>query len=198
MFSYLKSAHNSLWDRCLGVDTAVQTRPSDTSLYRDALKANAVAYGVIFRYVRLLRLQPSDVVYDIGCGAGRPLCVFARQNIARCIGIEMDRRLAEIARLNLVHLARRRCEAAVIQGDAALADYKDGSVFWLYNAFGPRTLAAVLERIRQSVVASPRQVRFCYVTPEAERAFSASTWLTRYKTVRPFLHPSCAASFWRN
>jgi precorrin-6B methylase 2 len=198
MLGYLSSAYNSLWDRHLGIRTAGEFRPPDISLHRDAAKSSPLSYSLIHRYVRALRLQPSDVVYDIGCGAGRPLCVFAREPVSRCVGIEMDCGMAEIARRNAIALIGRRSDIVIVQGDAATADYHDGSVFWLYSPFGRRTLSAVLEHIRQSVEAAPRTVRFCYVFPDCENVFSASGWLTRYNTVRTLLHPSYSASFWRN
>ena len=198
MLGYFKSAHNSFCDRRLGIRTSADIRPPDTSLHRDSGKTSALGYSLISRYIRLLRLQPSDVVYDIGCGTGRPLCLFARHRVRRCVGIEIDPAVAEIARGNAVKLVGRRSEIAIIQDDASTADYRDGTVFWLYHPFGQRTLAAVLERVHKSVEASPRAVRFCYVTPDVEQAFSACGWLTRYKTVKPFLHPGSAASFWRN
>jgi predicted RNA methylase len=173
-------------------------RPPDISLYRDASKSSTVDYSVIGAYARMLKLHPSDVVYDLGCGTGRPICVFARHLVRRCVGIEMDPGVAEIAKRNALNLVGRRSEIAIVQGDAATADYRDGSVFWLYHPFGERTLTAVLGRIRQSVEASPRSVRFCHVTPDAEEPFAACGWLTRYKTVKPLLHPSCVAHFWRN
>ncbi|HXJ03331.1 MAG TPA: class I SAM-dependent methyltransferase [Micropepsaceae bacterium] len=199
MLGQLKSAHNMYCDRRLGIQTTADIRPPDTSLHRDSGKTSALGYSLIGRYIRLLRLQPSDVVYDVGCGTGRPLCLFARRRVRRCIGIEIDPTVAEIAKTNAANLVGRRAEITVIHGDAASStDYQDGTVFWLYHPFGQRTLAAVLERVRKSVEASPRSVRFCYVTPDVEQAFSACGWLTRYKTVKPLLHPTSAASFWRN
>jgi precorrin-6B methylase 2 len=198
MLGYLKSAHNAFCDRRLGVRMAAEFRPPDTSLHRDASKSSTVGYSVINSYIRVLRLQPSDVVYDLGRGTGRPICVFACQQVKRCVGIEMDPDVAELARRNALHLVGRRPKITIIHGDAATADYHEGSAFWLYHPFGMRTLTAVLQRIRDSVAASPRQVRFCHVTLDAEQSFFECGWLTRYKSGWPPLHPSSAASFWRN
>jgi SAM-dependent methyltransferase len=198
MFGYWLSAHNVWCDRRLGIRTVGDVRPAYISLYRDATKSSPLSYSLIRRYVRALRLQPDDVVYDIGCGAGRPICVCARHLIARCVGIEMDPDMAAIAEANAARLAGRRSDIVFVRGDAATADYQSGTVFWLYNPFGPRTLAAVLDNIRRSVAAAPRKVRFCYAYPEHDAVFAASGWLTRYASVRPFLRPRYGASFWRN
>jgi predicted RNA methylase len=198
MLGHIKAAHNSFCDRRLGIRTMDEFRPLDTSAHRDAKRSAPLAYSLIARYIRSLQLEPSDVVYDLGCGTGRPLCLFARQSVARCVGVELDSRVAEIARRNTSTMIGRRSETFVIQADAAALDYRDGTVFWLYNPFGEATMAAVLARIQSSLRQSPRPVRFCYVTPDEEKVFSACGWLIRYKTVRPLLHPSGAASFWRS
>jgi precorrin-6B methylase 2 len=198
MLGYFKSVRNAFYDRRLGICTTGESRPADISQHQDAKKYTSMDYGLIARYIGLLRLQRSDVVYDIGCGTGRPLCLFARQRVAQCVGVELDRGIAEIARRNVTNLIGRQAEVSVINGDAALVDYHNSTVFWLFNPFGPGTLAAVLERIRQSVEASPRSVRFCYVVPEEEQVFSECGWLTKYRTARYLLHWHGRASFWRN
>jgi SAM-dependent methyltransferase len=198
MLGQIKAAHNWVCDRRLGIQTAGEFKPLDTSAHHDASRSAPLHYGLINRYIRLLELQPSDIVYDLGCGSGRPLCLFARQNVAACVGVELDGGIADIARRNAVRLKGRRCEVAIIQADAASLDYADGTVFWIYNSFGSATMAAVLARIGASMERRPRAVRFCYVTPEAEEAFFAAGWLSRYRTVRPLLYPSGVASFWRS
>jgi SAM-dependent methyltransferase len=198
MLGHIKAAHNLYCDRRLGIRTVSEFRPLDTSVHGDAKRSVPLAYNLIASYIGLLQLEPSDVVYDLGCGTGRPLCMFARRIVALCIGVELDFGVAEIARRNASTLIGRRSEIAVIQADAASLDYRDGTVFWLYNPFGKSTMVAVLARIQSSLRQSPRPVRICYVTPDEEEAFSACAWLTRYKTVRPLLNPGGVASFWRS
>lgn len=185
-------------DRRLGIQTIGEFRPKDTSAHGDAKRSAPLAYGLIARYIGLLQLEHSDVIYDLGCGTGRPLCLFARQNVARCVGVELDFSLAEIARRNASNLIGRRADISIVWADAASLDYHDGTVFWLYNPFGKATMASVLAGIHRGLQHSHRQVRFCYVTPDEEEEFSTCGWLTKYKTVQPLIYPSGAAGFWRS
>jgi cyclopropane fatty-acyl-phospholipid synthase-like methyltransferase len=198
MIRRVKDLRSRLWDWRLGIETTGECRPPDTSRFKDARKSGSLDYGIIAYHLRLLEIQPSDIVYDIGCGLGRPLCMFARTRAMRCVGIELDPEIAWAARTNAARLISRRAEIEVRQGDAADAEYDGGTVFWLGNPFGPKTLAAVLDKIRLSVRAQPRAVRFCYINPESEEAFAAATWLRRYRQTKMILHPIGHASFWRN
>jgi ubiquinone/menaquinone biosynthesis C-methylase UbiE len=198
MISQAKKAYDSLCDRFLGIRTADEFYPVDSSGHRDAQKCAALAYGAAAKFIKFLDLQTSDVVYDLGCGTGRVACLFARHSIAKCIGVELDPRAADIAKKNAIQLRGRRSEIAIIQADAASLDYGDGSVFWLYNPFGAATLAETLARIRHGARIAQRPVRFCYVTPENEQVFSSQDWLFRYQTIRSPIYPSCIASFWRS
>ena len=155
-------------------------------------------YGLVRRYIRLLDLTPTDVFFDLGCGPGRPLCIASRYTVSRCVGVEMSPEIAERARHNVSSLKGRLSDAIVVTADAISVDYDEGTAFWMYNPFGPRTVSAVLCRIKESLERRPREVRFCYVNPEAESAFHACDWLRPYLTERPFLHRMGVATFWRS
>jgi precorrin-6B methylase 2 len=86
-----------------------------------------------------VRIADHDVVMDIGCGMGRVLCVFARRRLKKCIGIEFSGELAGIAERNARALRGRRAPIEIRIGDAAEADYTEGTIFWIYNPFGERT-----------------------------------------------------------
>lgn len=176
----------------------MDVRPPDTTANRDALKVGSLDYGLVHRYVRLLNLCAADVVFDVGCGPGRPLCVIARRRVRRCVGVEMASEIADLARRNLATLKGRVSEAEVLTADAISVDYEEGTAFWIYNPFGPKTLTAVLSRIQESVQRRPRGVRFCYINPEAVHVFERCGWLHLYRTVRPMLYRTGVATFWRN
>jgi SAM-dependent methyltransferase len=48
--------------------------------------------------LRAAELKEGETVYDLGCGEGNILLAAAEEFGARCVGIEIDRRLAEKAR----------------------------------------------------------------------------------------------------
>ena len=55
---------------------------------------------VVAEMLRLARVSPADVVYDLGSGDGRIPIAAAREHGARGVGIELDARLVELARCN--------------------------------------------------------------------------------------------------
>lgn len=55
---------------------------------------------VVMEMLRLARVSPADVVYDLGSGDGRIPIAAARDFGARGVGIELDARLIALARCN--------------------------------------------------------------------------------------------------
>ena len=105
---------------------------------------------------------------DFGCGKGRVLAEAARYPFKSVIGLDFARELCEASRANLERVrSTRRCGGVqVLHADAAEFDLPRGPcVVYIYNPFRGPVLAAVLERIRKSVVLFPRHVRIVYVTP---------------------------------
>jgi SAM-dependent methyltransferase len=132
------------------------------------------------------RLAPTDVVYDIGCGMGRVVCLAARRRITKAVGIELNPGLAAIARRNAERLRGRRAPIEIRLADAVTADLGDGTVYYLFNPFGADTLRAVLANIERSLAKHPRAVRFIYVNPQHVDAFADSRWLEAYSALKTF------------
>lgn len=122
--------HDLYWDLRLGV----RTLRSTPALGNGAKAGDPTPYAALLRVARTL--TPADVVYDVGCGAGRACVVFATSG-ALVRGIEMSPAAAAAARRNGV---------SVIEGDARSADYAGATMLWFFNPFGPETLRAVLRR----------------------------------------------------
>ncbi len=133
-----------------------------------------------------LRISATDVVFDVGAGAGRVVCYLARRPIRKVVGVELMPDLAERASRNLATLRGRRAETEIICTDAALADYSGGTVYTFYYPFGPETLEAVLGRIRSSLT-DGRTIRLAFFDVEEEHreVLASCGWLWCYARREP-------------
>jgi SAM-dependent methyltransferase len=186
-------------DRALNIHTVPQhiDPRSGQEHCLDAVAYEPMDYPLVRNFLRVLNAQPDDIVYDIGCGMGRILCLAARQPVKGCVGIEISPTFAEMARDNARHMRGRRAPIDIIHTDATLADYSDGTVFFLFNPFGERTLRQVLLRIQESLRQRPRPIRIGYGNPVHEDILEECGWLHRYATYGApwYERPS---SFWRS
>ena len=132
--------------------------------------ADAVGY-IALEYEYLLWALPAipfaaeEVVFvDYGAGKGRALAAAAAHSFRKVIGVEISRELVEIARRNLGRMKGRRAgQIEIHHADAvAFAVPDDANVFFFFNPFGGATLARVVERIRESWTAHPRELFFIY------------------------------------
>jgi ubiquinone/menaquinone biosynthesis C-methylase UbiE len=88
-------------------------------------------YEVVEEMLRLARVGPRDVVYDLGCGDGRIVIAAAERHGARGVGIDIDpRRIAEAS------AAARRSGVAdrvrFLTQDLFETDFSEASVVTLY------------------------------------------------------------------
>ena len=147
----------------------IRTESVDSFRFRnvcaDATRYEAIPYWLLRRIVRLVSPCPEDVFFDVGCGKGRALALFSRCPIKKCVGIEIDPALGEVARRNAAALRGRLAPIEIRVQNATEADYDSGTVFFLFNPFGAATLAAVLARIQESLVKLPRRICIVYYNP---------------------------------
>lgn len=186
-------------DRRLNIDTLTGSGQfaAESSRFRDPQPNSPCNYWLLNRFLEPLHIQPKDVFYDIGCGYGRILCVLARRPLAQCVGIELSPEFAARAETNIRNVRGRISPVEVRVGDAAQADYDDATVFCLFNPFGRETMKSVLERIRQSITASPRRIRFIYTNPLQTEVFRTSGWLKKYAE-RRYAWTPLWAEYWEN
>jgi SAM-dependent methyltransferase len=206
MVHIARRLRENIIDRRLNIRTArpLDRRPSIglSSSFGDALEYQVVDYQLLRRYMEPLRIGPDDVLIDIGCGMGRVLCVFARTRLRKCIGIEISEELASIAKRNARSLHGCRTPIEIRVGDAAEADYSVGTIFWIYNPFGERTMYTVLSGLGESLSVSPRRIQIVYVNPVCEAVFRQFSWLicTGVRNF-PFYHSGAEGakvSYWTN
>jgi cyclopropane fatty-acyl-phospholipid synthase-like methyltransferase len=96
--------------------------------------------------LKLARVTPDDVVYDLGSGDGRIVILAAQKYGARGVGIELDPRLIEISR-QVAREGQVANRVTFVQGDFWTADISQATVvaIWLSHSVNMR-LEAKLRR----------------------------------------------------
>jgi precorrin-6B methylase 2 len=101
----------------------------------DPLDANVVFLptprAVVDGMFELAGVQAGDVLYDLGAGDGRIPIAAAQRFGIRAVGIEINPRMAEVARAN-VRRARVEHLVEIREGDALVADIREASVVTLF------------------------------------------------------------------
>jgi SAM-dependent methyltransferase len=104
--------------------------------------------AVVGEMLRLARVGPDDVVYDLGSGDGRIVILAAQKYGARGVGIEIDPQLVEIAREGA-----REGEVAdrvsFVEGDLFTADISPATVVMLY--LSPGVNAQLVPKLRKEL-----------------------------------------------
>lgn len=155
---------------------ALMTASYIRSFCSDATGYGQTSYSVL-RYV-LRYVGSGDVFVDLGCGKGRVIrFVASRRKLEKVIGIEIVPELAQIARSGVVNVDLI-APVEVIEGDATSADLSQGTVYYLYNPFGRKTLRKVLRNIRKTLDSNPRRIRIIYSNPVWAALLDGSSWLT--------------------
>jgi SAM-dependent methyltransferase len=81
--------------------------------------------------LRLARVGPDDVVYDLGSGDGRIVILAAEKYGARGVGIEIDPKLVEISR-EVLRNGTVADRVTFVEGDLFTVDISDATVVTLY------------------------------------------------------------------
>jgi precorrin-6B methylase 2 len=139
-------------------------------------------YHYINKIMETLKPGKQDVLYDIGSGKGRILCVAARKEVGKCVGIEVMDDLCELSRQNAAKLRGKRAPIEIRCEDAAVADMSDGTIYFLFNPFGGETLRDVLQNIARSLAEKPRRIRIVYYNSAHRDVFEKFRALRRDST----------------
>ena len=133
-----------------------QLRPDPEMVYYQPTPAR-----IVLDMVDRLSLSPQDVVYDLGSGLGRVVCLVALVSEACGIGVEFEPAYAAHAQRSARELGLAR--AAFVNADARDVIYADGTVFFLYTPFKGAILQRVVELLRHE--AGKRRIRVCTYGP---------------------------------
>ena len=146
----------------------------------DWMSRRAISYLGIERLMRKLEPGRTDALLDMGCGAGRAICVAAQYPFSRVIGIEIDEDLCALAARNARRLRRYTVRPEIVRADAAKYRVPDDiTIVFLYNPFGGGVLKAALTRILESFDRAPRRLRLAYANPREHELIAS---MQRFRT----------------
>lgn len=163
---------------------------------KDARPYETIDYFYVRKVIRVLDPQPDDVFYDVGCGMGRILCLMGRKTVKKCVGVELDPILCEIARQNAQRMYGRKSRIDVSCLDASRADFSDGTLYCFFNPFGADTLRSVIANIEKSLSEHPRKIKIVYYNALHEDVLHSFPFLNLYHTFSSF--KGQRVSFWHN
>jgi len=155
----------------------------DQSQFQDKVHYQPAFYGRLEKAAKYLQFEKDDVFVDLGCGEGRVVCFMATFPIKKCIGVELEAEFFFRAQQNALCMRGRKAEIEIIHQDAALFNPCAGTIFYIYNAFGRRTLEAVVENIRESLKSKPRKLRIIYYNPVYGEVLDQQDWLHRETSI---------------
>lgn len=141
-------------DEMLGYDYI----PDDDALPRGAVPYLPCPVDEIVAVHALVPVTENDTFVDLGCGVGRVAITTALLTGARAIGIEIQPRLAEVARDRVTALGLDRVR---IIAASALDVPLEGNVFFMYAPFNGDMLRAMLARLQAHARTRPIVIATC-------------------------------------
>jgi len=171
------------WDKKLGIETSGFPLPgrknsdSAAGANNDGTRYEAVAYSRLLAMAKVLEPSEQDVFVDLGCGKGRSVFVLSTFKVKKVIGVELDEKLAEVAKQNLRSLKVPHSDIEIIQGDAVNFESSEVTILYMYNPFGPKTMEKVLLNVKRGWLAKRRRITVYYINPLCRDLVSAQDWL---------------------
>lgn len=166
-----------LGDKRLGIDTGWYDYVNAHNSPGDSFRYEPTSYAVIQKAIDFIKLKEDDVLVDYGCGSGRVLFAMATQNLKKVIGIEFDESLVNIARKNLYQFKFKNTPIEIIHMDATTFNPIEGTIFYLGNPFGEKTLKIVLDNIKISLDKNPRTIKIVYFNSTGKSVLEKNDWL---------------------
>lgn len=162
-----------VYDRLLGIQTTGVVRLTALGLSGAGRSDYApIGFACLRRILRRISIRPGqDVFIDYGSGMGRAVIVAATYPIKSSIGVELSPDLARIAEENLARARPRlRCSDVrfVVEDATRFVVPDDVTIAFFFNPFRDDILAAVIQRIVESLDRSPRQLTIAFVHPSED------------------------------
>ena len=111
--------------------SAAQQAPTQAPLRRPDIHWVPTPSAVVDAMLKLADVQPTDVVYDLGCGDGVIVATAAQKYGARAVGIDIDPQRVKEATERAQKMGVSD-KVEIRQGDLFEADIKDATVVTLY------------------------------------------------------------------
>jgi hypothetical protein len=175
------------FDRRFGTDTGKSFTAADLRAESNELQGVwrywPTLPGMFERIVRSAAVQHEDFVFvDLGSGKGRVLMLACEWPFRRVVGVELSAALHGVARENLAIFRppERQCfdVELVCQDAAAWIPPTENLFLYLFQPFPIDTFDAVLNNLRASLQAAPRQVILAYLNPLFRERVDACDFLT--------------------
>jgi precorrin-6B methylase 2 len=146
---------------------------------------NPTPPDVVDLALRLARVGPADVVYDLGSGDGRIPLAAARDYGAKGVGIELRPELVKMTRERILQqgFADR---VTIIQGDVRHADLAAADVVFMY--LGARLTAELREKLESELPNRARVTTLSFPVPGWNTIREAERRADRRKYVRLFAY----------
>jgi SAM-dependent methyltransferase len=180
---------NKLFDRRFAVDTAGTLILPELQYDPRFKYANAYAptpRSVFHRMLRRLGVDFGRFLFiDFGCGKGKALLLAAELHFKQIIGVELSPKLIRVAEENLKTYCRGTSERDIFQVVCVDAgEYPvppEPAVYYFANPFQAEVMRKVLESIRQSHAAMPREGYIVYLDPVLQDLLDESGFLAPIK-----------------
>ena len=149
----------------------------------DGASYSASSYGILKKIINYLNIKPEDVFIDLGCGKGRVVFFFSRQKLKKSIGVDSNQELIDIAKKNLANFKLNNSPIEFLNSDAANLQFKEETIFFMFNPFGAKTMRAVLRNIEDSLAINPRSIHIIYYIPAHKHILNDQDWLVLEKNI---------------
>lgn len=128
------------------------------------------------------RLQPSDVLVDIGCGKGRVINWWLSRELGnRIVGVEVNKAVAQMTQRRL----KRHKNVKIVCGDALKNLPEDGTIFYLFNPFDRPWVAALKDRLAILFGSGERRTIFYYNCVHADVFKEDPDWIVEEVVPEP-------------
>ena len=176
------------FDRRFRVDTAGIIKPPELQSSPRFKDSNWYAPSATNSFYRMLRQIKVDfrkfVFIDFGCGKGKALLLASRLPFKQIIGIELWSELFFFAEENLKrYTGKRSCNEFQLHYMDAIEFNIPGEpgIYYFFDPFREEVMRKVLENMRRSLAAAPREAYVIYCEPERPDILDQSGFLTLIK-----------------